>query len=51
MPSAANVYLELVYADGRKVVIRSDQSWESTTGLPTGGRSVKTKKHAGVPRL
>jgi len=31
MPSAANVYLELVYADGRKVVIRSDQSWESTT--------------------
>jgi len=43
LPSAANVYLELVYADGRKVVVHSDKDWEAVTQAKDGWLTGKDK--------
>jgi len=36
LPSAANVYLELIFKDGRKVVVQSDTDWEAQTQVKSG---------------
>jgi hypothetical protein len=43
LPSAANVYLELVYTNGRKVIVQSDADWEAATQAGDGWQTGKDK--------
>lgn len=43
LPSAANVYLELTYRDGRKVVVGSDRDWEAAAQVKGGWETARDK--------
>lgn len=51
LPSAANVYLELVYADGRKVIVQSDKDWEAAIQTKDGWLTGRDKNAKWGPAI